>query len=72
MTDVFDYVSPYGILGKLADWLFLKRYMTDLLVQRNNGIKEYAENQSERQEDSLYNPMRIVRPEGVSQTVPIV
>lgn len=45
MTDIFDYVSPYGILGKLADLLFLKRYMTDLLVQRNNVIKEYAENQ---------------------------
>jgi ligand-binding SRPBCC domain-containing protein len=44
MTDVFDYVSPYGILGKLADWLFLKRYMTDLLVNRNNVIKEHAEN----------------------------
>jgi ligand-binding SRPBCC domain-containing protein len=44
MTDVFDYVSAYGILGKLADWLFLKRYMTDLLVNRNNVIKDHAEN----------------------------
>lgn len=53
MTDVFDYISPYGILGKVADWLFLKRYMTDLLVQRNHIIKEHAEHQSERPENSL-------------------
>ena len=55
MTDVFDYVSPYGILGKLADWLFLKQYMRDLLVQRNNVIKEHAEHQSDRPEDIQIN-----------------
>lgn len=53
MTDVFDYVSPCGILGKLADWLFLKRYMTDLLGQRNHVIKEHAENQSDCPETML-------------------
>lgn len=61
MTDIFDYVSPYGILGKLADWLFLKRYMTDLLVLRNNVIKEHAENQSNRPEGSLSNSISAVR-----------
>lgn len=29
MTDYFDYESPFGILGKLADRLFLLNYMTD-------------------------------------------
>lgn len=43
MTDVFAYSSPLGILGKLADGLFLKRYLTKLLLRRNNVIKEYAE-----------------------------
>ncbi len=43
MTDCFDYVSPLGWLGKLADTLFLKRYMTNLLVKRNTVIKEFAE-----------------------------
>lgn len=43
MIDVFNYVSPLEILGKLADVLFLKRYLTNLLVQRNNVIKEHAE-----------------------------
>ncbi len=43
MRDVFDYTSPLGILGNLADWLFLKRYMQRLLVIRNKLIKTVAE-----------------------------
>jgi ligand-binding SRPBCC domain-containing protein len=43
MTDIFDYSSPLGVLGKIADHLFLKRYMTHLLETRNQVIKDYAE-----------------------------
>jgi ligand-binding SRPBCC domain-containing protein len=43
MRDVFDYTSPFGIFGIVADKLFLKRYMTQLLVERNSVIKHYAE-----------------------------
>ena len=43
MTDFFDYKSPFGILGKLADKLFLKKYMTELLTERNRIVKEFAE-----------------------------
>ena len=43
MKDVFDYTSPLGILGKLADVLFLKKYMTRLLEQRNHTLKQVAE-----------------------------
>lgn len=43
MRDVFVFKSPLGVLGKLADWLFLKRYMTGLLVTRNKVIKDEAE-----------------------------
>ena len=43
MTDKFDYTSPLGILGKLADILFLKRYMTRFLQKRNELIKRVAE-----------------------------
>ena len=43
MTDIFDYKSPLGIFGKLADSLFLERYMTNLLKERNKIIKEFAE-----------------------------
>lgn len=43
MKDVFTYKSPLGILGRMADVLFLKRYMTNLLQKRNIVVKEYAE-----------------------------
>lgn len=43
MKDVFDYQSPLGLLGKIADFLFLKRYMKNLLITRNKIIKDYAE-----------------------------
>mgnify|MGYP005825679107 CR=1 FL=1 len=43
MTDYFDYVSPLGFLGRLADRLFLEKYMTGLLEKRNAVIKDFAE-----------------------------
>ncbi len=43
MTDIFNYRSPLGVLGKLADHLFLKKYMTDLLSTRNSVLKDFAE-----------------------------
>jgi len=45
MTDVFVYQSPFGFLGKLADKLFLKKYMTQLLKERNRVVKEFAESE---------------------------
>jgi ligand-binding SRPBCC domain-containing protein len=43
MTDKFDYTAPLGILGRLANVLFLKNYMTRFLIQRNAIVKQYAE-----------------------------
>ncbi|TWR23971.1 SRPBCC family protein [Mucilaginibacter achroorhodeus] len=43
MRDVFDYRSPLGVLGKLADFLFVKHYMKRLLIIRNGVIKGEAE-----------------------------
>lgn len=43
MTDLFDYTSPLGFLGKCADFIFLKRYMTQLLETRNQIIRQFAE-----------------------------
>jgi len=51
MTDVFNYKSPLGFLGKIADKLFLKKYMTELLTERNRVVKEFAE--SEKWKDVL-------------------
>ena len=44
MVDKFYFESPLGILGVLANHLFLKRYMTRLLKQRNLCLKIAAEN----------------------------
>jgi ligand-binding SRPBCC domain-containing protein len=43
MVDIFDYTSPLGPLGRLADGLFLRRYMTRLLRERNAYLKRAAE-----------------------------
>jgi ligand-binding SRPBCC domain-containing protein len=43
IEDQFDYESPLGWLGKMADRLFLERYMRELLETRNRVIKETAE-----------------------------
>ncbi|MBL7736458.1 MAG: SRPBCC family protein [Chitinophagaceae bacterium] len=43
MIDEFEYESPLGVLGKLADLLFLKRYMRNLLTNRNACLKVHAE-----------------------------
>lgn len=43
MTDMFEYAAPYGILGWFADGLVLRRYMRQLLEQRNAFIKRAAE-----------------------------
>lgn len=44
MIDKFYFESPYGILGQLANRLFLKKYITQLLKTRNKFLKEIAEN----------------------------
>ncbi|HWZ02431.1 MAG TPA: SRPBCC family protein [Mucilaginibacter sp.] len=44
MKDVFDFESPLGLLGKLANFLFLTDYMRRLLETRNLVIKKAAEN----------------------------
>ena len=43
MLDTFVFESPLGVLGKLANYIFLKKYMTKLLIERNKVIKSVAE-----------------------------
>ena len=49
MRDVFDYESPLGLLGCLADLLFLERYMRAFLLERNRVLKSVAESDDWRQ-----------------------
>ncbi|MDF0718347.1 SRPBCC family protein [Muricauda sp. 334s03] len=59
ITDYFDYKSPFGLLGNLADNIFLKNYMKVLLEKRNRTIKEFAE--SKRWKEVIKNKSSIKR-----------
>jgi hypothetical protein len=43
MRDVFAIAAPIPLLGRLAEQLFLRRYMQSLLDERNAAIKQIAE-----------------------------
>ena len=43
MKDVFSITAPLPLLGRLAEALFLRRYMLNLLRERNAVIKRLAE-----------------------------
>ncbi|WP_203289444.1 SRPBCC family protein [Metabacillus sp. cB07] len=43
MKDSFSYESPFGILGKMADLLFLERYMRNFIAARALELKRIAE-----------------------------
>lgn len=50
MRDVFIFASPFGIIGRFVNRLFLGWYMMNLLVKRNKVIKEVAENDTQTYE----------------------
>lgn len=56
MIDEFVFKSPLGWLGKMIDRLFLKRYMKKLLLQRNECIKQLAEQNQTVYETSTLSP----------------
>ncbi len=43
MTDLFDFRSPFGLVGRITDKIFLEKYMRNLLLKRNSLIKTEAE-----------------------------
>src|SRR5690606_4458865 len=43
MIDLIKFEAPYGALGRLANSLFLTKYMKRLIENRNEIVKEYAE-----------------------------
>jgi ligand-binding SRPBCC domain-containing protein len=48
MRDVFDFQSPFGILGRAVDRLFLTDYMRRFLLARCTLIKTVAESEQWR------------------------
>lgn len=45
MKDEVQYETPFGIFGKLFDKLILRSYLTNLIGERNEFIKNLVENQ---------------------------
>ena len=45
VIDRINFESPYGIIGKMANSIFLTSYLEKLLTKRNAVIKDYAETQ---------------------------
>ena len=49
IRDVFDYDSPLGILGNIADFLLVESHLREMLEERNELIKRIAESDDWRQ-----------------------
>lgn len=49
MKDRFIFTAPLPILGRLAEWSVLERYMANFLRHRNNVLKQVAETDLWRQ-----------------------
>jgi ligand-binding SRPBCC domain-containing protein len=45
MKDKLCYETPFGIFGKLFDLLFLKKHLTNFIVERNKVLKRFSEQQ---------------------------
>lgn len=45
MTDEFYFVAPLGIIGRIAEGMFLTKYMRKFLLSRSLALKELAESQ---------------------------
>jgi len=43
MIDIFEFESPLGIIGKMFNKAFLKNYLKQFLLQRNELIRKTAE-----------------------------
>jgi ligand-binding SRPBCC domain-containing protein len=43
MIDEVDYASPFGLIGRIADMLYLERHMRRFLQRRNEYIRLVAE-----------------------------
>lgn len=49
MKDRFEYRSPWGILGRIADQLFLEKYMNRFIADRASELKRIAESRRSEQ-----------------------
>jgi ligand-binding SRPBCC domain-containing protein len=45
VIDILNFETPYGIIGKIVNRVFLAAYLEKFLIKRNEVIKDYAETQ---------------------------
>ncbi len=45
MTDVLEYEAPYGFIGKCFNKLLLQKHLTQLLLDRNEVLKNLSEDE---------------------------
>ncbi len=45
MKDIIFLEAPFGLLGKIVMFIFLKSYFKNFLIERNKTIKEFSETQ---------------------------
>jgi ligand-binding SRPBCC domain-containing protein len=43
MRDTLDWISPLGLLGRIADVLFVTRHMRSFVTRKQLALKELAE-----------------------------
>ena len=60
MRDVVHFASPFGIMGRVVDALFLTRYVARLIARRNEIIRHAAE--ADNQSKLTVDPVREVLP----------
>lgn len=49
MIDELNFHSPYGLIGRFVDWIFLTGYLRRLLARRCEVIKKEAESRRSRE-----------------------
>lgn len=48
VIDIINYETPYGLLGRFLNRVFLHRYLEQLIIQRNKVVAQYAEGEKWR------------------------
>jgi ligand-binding SRPBCC domain-containing protein len=56
MRDTLEWRSPLGLLGVLADKLFVERHLRAFLVEKQSALARYAEEQASKQEELHTEP----------------
>lgn len=55
--EVLEYEAPLGFLGRLAEGLFLDRYLRRFLIRRNEALRDLAESDGWREYVADHDPL---------------